>query len=84
MQRRAFFYDLARKSWKECMNPDYVTSDMNLVPVHQIVHRRKSVSTPVQQEVWCAEHHAYEAVDKLNCSAASKNRCLLQPYVKLK
>ena len=66
MQRRAFFYDLARKSWKECMNPDYVTSDMNLVPVHQIVHRRKSVSTPVQQEVWCAEHHAYEAVDKLN------------------
>ena len=76
MQRRAFFYDLARKSWKECMNPDYVTSDMNLVPVHQIVHRRKSVSTPVQQEVWCAEHHAYEAVDKLNeMELTTKNGC---------
>ena len=79
MQRRAFFYDLASKSWKECMNPDYVTNDMNLIPVHQIVHRRKSVLTPAQQEVWCAEHHAYEAVDKLGeMELTTKDGCHLQ------
>ena len=79
MQRRAFFYDLASESWKECMNPDYVTNDMNLIPVHQIVHRRKSVLTPTQQEVWCAEHNVYEAVDKLGeMELTTKDGCHLQ------
>ena len=65
MQQRAFFYDLASEGWKECMNPNYVMSDMALVPVHQVVLRKKSISAPAQQEVWCAKHHAYELVDKL-------------------
>ena len=65
MQQRAFFYDLASEGWKECMDPNYVMSDMALVPVHQVVLRKKSISAPAQQEVWCAKHHAYELVDKL-------------------
>ena len=79
MQRRAFFYDLTSESWKECMNPEYVTRDINLVPVHQIVLRKKSVSSPAQQEVWCTEHHTYEKVDRISeMEIKTKEGCQMQ------
>ena len=74
MLSRAFFYDIASESWKECTDPSLLHMEIENIPIHIIIHRCETVSSA--SRVWCKEHQAYEQVEKAdNLSLTTATGC---------
>ena len=63
MLSRAFFYDIASESWKECTDSSLVHREIENLPIHFIIHRCETLSS-ASRVVWCKEHQTYERVEK--------------------